>query len=58
MFCLAVFGVISLIVFKQFLLNINTFNHFKVVKCLQMTKAKHLSKVKLIENGYFLSFVL
>ena len=28
------------------LLNFDTFNHFKVVKCLQMTKTKHLSKVK------------
>ena len=36
----------ALTVFKQILLNFNTFNHFQVVKCLQMTKTKHLHKVK------------
>ena len=46
MFWSVVFGVIALTDFKQNLLNFNTFNHFKVVKCLQMTKTKHLPKVK------------
>ena len=41
-----VFGVMALTIFKQMLLNFNTFNHFKVVKCLQMAKPKHLRKVK------------
>ena len=41
MFWSVVFGVIALSIFNQILLNFNTFNHFKVVKCLQMTKTKH-----------------
>ena len=41
-----VFGVMALTIFKQILLNLNTFNHFKVVKCLPMTKTKRLRKVK------------
>ena len=36
----------ALTIFKQILLNFNTFNHFKVVKCLQMIKTKHLRRVK------------
>ena len=48
------FGVMALTILKQILLNFNTFNHFKVVKCLQITKTKHLRKVKQIKNGYFL----
>ena len=45
MFWSVVFGVTALTIFKQILLDFNTFNHFKVVKCLQMTKTKHLHKV-------------
>ena len=46
MFWSVVLGVMALTIFKQSLLNFNTFNHFKVDKCLQMTKTKHLRKVK------------
>ena len=41
MFWSVVFGFMVLIIFKQMLLNFDTCNHFKVVKCL-----KHLGKVK------------
>ena len=30
----------ALTIFKKILLNFNTLNHIKVVKCLQMTKKK------------------
>ena len=36
----------ALNILKQILLKFNTFNHFKVVKYLPMTKTKHLHKVK------------
>ena len=36
----------TLTISKQILLNFNIFNHFNVAKCLQMTKIKHLRKVK------------
>ena len=44
----------ALTVFKQILLSFNIFNHIKVVKCLQMTKTKHLREVNIIEKGHFL----
>ena len=46
MFRSFVFGVMALTIFKQILLYFNTFNQFKVVKCLQMTKKKHTQKKK------------
>ena len=56
MFWSVVFGVMALTIFKHLLLNFNTFNHFKVVKCLQMTKTKHLRKVKQNWNRLFSAF--
>ena len=46
MFWSFVFGVMALTILKQILLNFNTWNHFKVEKFSQMTKTKHLCKVK------------
>ena len=48
----------ALTILKQILLNVNTFNHFKVVKCLlQMTKTKHLRKVKQNSAFFFVTFL-
>ena len=46
MFWLVVLDAITLTILTQVFLNFNTFIHFKVVKCLQMTKTKHLRDVK------------
>ena len=43
-------------IFKHIWLNFNSFNHFKVVKCLQMTKTKHLCKVKQHWKRLFFAF--
>ena len=56
MFLSVVFGVIRLTILKQLLLNLTTFNHFKVVKCLPMTKTKHLRKVKQNRKRLFSAF--
>ena len=54
----AVFNVMHLNIFKHILLSLNTCNHFKVVKCLQMTKTKHLRKVKQNWKRLFSAFFL
>ena len=36
----------ALTMFKQILLSFNTFNHFKIVKCLQMSTKKKQQKKK------------
>ena len=46
MFRSVVFGVMALTIFKQNLPHFDTLNQFEDVKCLRMTKTKHLRKVK------------
>ena len=51
-----VFGAMALVIFKQIFPGFNTFNRFKVVKCLQMTKTKCLSKLKIKWKRLFSAF--
>ena len=44
MFWIIIFGVIAVLILKQMLLSLNTFE--QVVKCLQMAQGKHLSNAK------------
>ena len=44
----------ALTIVEQILLNFNIFNHFKVVKCLQITKQNIYIKLNKVEKGYFM----